>query len=494
MALFIRLSLCVSLWLLALWCLPGVAYLRLGGPWTFPQGSLSVWGLPLAGLLVTLLPAVLLARALASDGEGDGETFLSLWIGALGLWSPVVLLASLLLIPAATPLVNASGEATEPYLEGRPRTEDGTFGVGKGPMAPLRAGALLFHDHYLPAITGQRAALEAEAAAAAPSSGGSDTPAEGGGEPDAAEAEVLPPLDLRPATLEAEDRPAGLGAADPLEVLVSTDAEARAAAAESNVVKVTVRGEVGDAGLAALAELPHLISLRVEALGGLGPKGVEALGRCRKLRDLELARTGAAGAELDLSALTDLRSLRVEGPGPVGDATLKSLGSKHAQLNEVWIEDAQAVTDAGVEGLRGTSGLRRLRLAGAQLTDTGLCTLGRNVAAWLEVLELPGIEASGAGLRCFPRTSTLRRLVLPTGHAGQAALREVRRLNDLRELGLVGGLRVRWQHLKPLSSLSHLTRLELPAKMAGEDYAEARAEVLAALGEVEVVYQGADGG
>jgi hypothetical protein len=116
----------------------------------------------------------------------------------------------------------------------------------------------------------------------------------------------------------------------------------------------------------------------------------------------------------------------------------------------------EAVTDAGLEHLKGLTQLKRLYLEDTRVTDAGLKHL-RGLTQ-LEVLELRSAKVTDAGLEHLKRLTELKDLSLDNTRVTDAGLEHLKGMTQLAGLSLVGtqvtnsGL----EHLKVLTKLEYL--------------------------------------
>ena len=196
---------------------------------------------------------------------------------------------------------------------------------------------------------------------------------------------------------------------------------------------------VTDRGLAGLAALPRLGSLRVTgaarvsgrglgalaALPGLGTldlsrcpiddEGLLAIGGLRSLRELHLAQTAITDRGMAaLAKLPDLRVLDLTNVR-IGDAGLAHLaGLSRLEELHVW---SDSVTDAGLATIGRLPSLTSLDLRCPKVTDDGIARLAP-LGPRLTGLILHSDAATGAGLGPTPgppvargRGSTIRRRI-----------------------------------------------------------------------------------
>lgn len=260
---------------------------------------------------------------------------------------------------------------------------------------------------------------------------------------------------------------------------------------------------VSGAGLAHLADLQGLEVFKLYA-AAVTDGGLDFLGRCPKLRQLELQlwttdavferltaqeRVQKALTALDLwdhgvsdaglvhlNELKSLRTLHVRECRLVTDkilARLKELGS----LEDLTLSGTR-VTDAGMTDLTGLPHLKRLWLQGTPVTDAGVARLkDLKTVQWL---ALPS-RMTDAGLPSIGGMKSLRILWLDGDRITDAGLARLEGLTGLEYLSLPPG--VTDAGLVHLEKLPHLRRLEL-GKTKVTDAGLAQLARLPTLGEV----------
>ena len=210
--------------------------------------------------------------------------------------------------------------------------------------------------------------------------------------------------------------------------------------------------DVTDANSAQLAGLTRLVTLHLYCTE-LTDAGLLNLRHIRHLQELQITGqdfTGSALAQLDLR---DLRSLTL-GSKRLNDAVLPALaGCTH--LETLALRDSR-VTDAGLLNLRNLHNLRGLGLESPLLTGRTLAELDlRN----LKELGLTRARISDP-LPALPASANLQSIGIEDGTLGDAALRDLKSLPDLRHLNL-SCTTMSDAALAPLAECTHLESLWL---------------------------------
>ncbi len=202
---------------------------------------------------------------------------------------------------------------------------------------------------------------------------------------------------------------------------------------------IEFRGSFGDKAIRVLSGLPQL-----EAIVHVSPspEGMALLGRCRKLKTLDItfppvhSDSRAASGFEHLAALTSLEDLSVNG-------------------NQIY--------DSDIKYLEGLPNLKRLSIVGPNLTNAGLASLAR--LQGLESLSLYAVPATKSGMNQLNSLTNLKALWAkghPTMPWGDDA---VLALDGLRNLETLSLLHCRFSlqdaDLVFLPALTRLKRLDL---------------------------------
>jgi internalin A len=186
-------------------------------------------------------------------------------------------------------------------------------------------------------------------------------------------------------------------------------------------------GEVTDAGLKLIAELPGLEKLTLFS-EGITDDGLKALATSRSIKSLRLYNHSLTGSGIkSLRGLTTLEELvmHVKGVDCLEQAAaiggLRSTGSMKA-------------TDLTLHELRALPHLRALKLEYTMITDAGLKELRDMVD--LEELDLSTTKVTDAGMVELTGLKKLRKLKLVGTTVSDAAMPSIAQLTNLRELEL----------------------------------------------------------
>jgi hypothetical protein len=188
--------------------------------------------------------------------------------------------------------------------------------------------------------------------------------------------------------------------------------------------------------LAALRPLKHLAVLRIE---GIGDAGLAALADLPQVRSLFLSGTYTDEGLKHLARLTSVTKLHLTYPAlgagfevNVTDAGAKEL-ARMQQLESLNLYSTH-ITDAGLAHLATLPKLRSLHLSHASITDDGLRTLWKSKT--LEELELAGCKISDRGASILANYSNLRTLDLRANALTDASVESLARLPKLESLDL----------------------------------------------------------
>ncbi len=137
---------------------------------------------------------------------------------------------------------------------------------------------------------------------------------------------------------------------------------------------------------------------------------MQIVGKCRRLRELNLSRT------------------------QVTDEGLKQLAGM-AKLQVLDLSDT-AITDAGIGHLKGLPALARLLLAKTKITDAGLSTL--TTLPKLRELDVNGTAVTDAGMATVAKITALRVLSANNTKVTSAGVESLHSLTGLEQLRLAG--------------------------------------------------------
>lgn len=149
-------------------------------------------------------------------------------------------------------------------------------------------------------------------------------------------------------------------------------------------------GKLTNAAWASLGSMTRLEQLEIyggarAADSAFDGQGIEALGACKELRNLNLCGTTfSATAYEQLGTLTQLTSLELNLCSSLDDVALKSIG-KLTSLRKLCVTSCQNLTDAGIAHLAGLTELEHFEAGGAsKITGASVSTLVK----WKKVKEL----------------------------------------------------------------------------------------------------------
>jgi hypothetical protein len=249
------------------------------------------------------------------------------------------------------------------------------------------------------------------------------------------------------------------------------------------------RAKVADADLARLVELPQLESVRINSQS-ISDKGVANLARIRTMRELSLDNVGITGIGIRcLEHLSALEDLTLSGQSITDDVvneisrlqSLRSLRLLRTNITPVSISALEKLTNLeflavcdnphiGDEVLRCAARLpklERLNLRRTDCTDKGLAKLSqlKNLRV-LNVGECPRISDDGIG--SISEVVELRVLDLshiPLGDSGVALLRNLHKLEVLN----LNHTQITSAALDELGKLSNLRQLEFYGTSVADD-------------------------
>jgi len=138
---------------------------------------------------------------------------------------------------------------------------------------------------------------------------------------------------------------------------------------ESAIIGVSMtRQKIGDAQVAALTDLPHLVSLNLED-SHVTSAGLKTIAELTSLKNLNLLNTKVTDLSA-LSKLPNLESMKIDFCMQIEAEHLEAL----AQFPKLRVLGAGGLRlrDAGVAAIAKCTGLEWLDIRGSQLSDTGL--------------------------------------------------------------------------------------------------------------------------
>ena len=225
---------------------------------------------------------------------------------------------------------------------------------------------------------------------------------------------------------------------------------------------------ISDEGLAPVAGLRYLKSLRLNLCGQITDASLKSLASSANLRVLQL--TGTEITDLGLARLAKSKSLvalNLETCDRLTDKACTSIG-KMKQLEALIIKktgfEPQRFSDQGLQALSGLKCLKLLNLYGNRIKNDGLAHLAG--MRELEELDLSLLWIDDQALKHVAKLPKLRRLSLlfSEGFAGptitNAGVDNIGQLRQLRSLNLVGA-KITDAGLPRLSSLKQLEELQL---------------------------------
>lgn len=225
-----------------------------------------------------------------------------------------------------------------------------------------------------------------------------------------------------------------------------------------NLANTSVAGP----GLRYVEGLKKLESLNLTLMPLADPHLVHLRGLTR-LRVLYLASTQVTGEGCRyLSALTHLGNLNCHFT-PVNDAGLAQIG-RLTSLERLEIVHTH-FTDAGAAHLRSLTHLRRLQLGSRDATGAALANL--RALPELAELDVHDLQPCPRGDLYLGDLKGLRVLRIYTGSFQGGEIRQLAGLSGLEELNL-SGVRVSDADVAPLTGLTRLRTLVIPAKQVSE--------------------------
>ena len=227
------------------------------------------------------------------------------------------------------------------------------------------------------------------------------------------------------------------------------------------VKEVVLSGGDGDRAdddlMGYIGRLDDLERLNLNGCKDVTDAGLAHLRRLSELRDLDLTFTGATGAGLkNLEHLTQL--VRLNLTGLTSDADLASLKGftklRYLQL----CDTSPAITDEGLDHLRGLVNLETLSISSPRITSAGLKSL-HNMARLSELfLNHTGV----ADLRPIRHMTGLKWLSLWSSPIDDAGLAPIADLTGMQNLTL-SGTQITDAGLESIQYLRSLTHLDLDA-------------------------------
>ena len=242
------------------------------------------------------------------------------------------------------------------------------------------------------------------------------------------------------------------------------------------------RMPLSDAGLGALAKLPHLQTLELVGADGVSGEGLRRLLACRELESLRCAGMKLDDAALELlprfpalrrldltgtrtfgarglaavAACAGLRDLVLMGCAQLEPDWLAGLGTLTA-LTRLDLTRTGGVTDAALAGLRPLTELRELRLAEGNVTATGaLAFAGMPKLTTLDLSDNAGLTT--AALQHLPASLEVLALDRCLALDAEAAAFLLLRAPGLRSLSVS---RAEWLFDPALAAILSLPRLEI---------------------------------
>jgi hypothetical protein len=208
----------------------------------------------------------------------------------------------------------------------------------------------------------------------------------------------------------------------------------------------------------------------------LGAKELEALGRLKRLRLLNLAYAPINDEVTALIApMSDLQQLCV-GATPITDAGLKRL-DRLRKLQVLFLTDT-AISGAGIGPvIDGAPDLRELHLCGTQIADDGLKKIGH--LQKLRRLDLDKAPVTDKGIQCLSKCATLEILSLAQTKVTDASMQAVADLPALASLGLEGCQAITGKGFAAFEGNGRLLTLGLRQTKVGDEAAPSLGKLLA---------------
>jgi F-box and leucine-rich repeat protein 14 len=210
-----------------------------------------------------------------------------------------------------------------------------------------------------------------------------------------------------------------------------------------------------DEGLKALSDLSGLTSLDVSGFRqGVTDAGLASVARLGRLQSLRVGMTHSDPAAVtdrgleSLSKLGDLRTLDLAGFGKITDEGIAHL-SKLARLARLSLLNCSNVTDAGLRHLSSLRELSELNLWGVRISDKGLTPLTTLPLTALDLMGHGGL--TDEGMPALEELSGLTRLSIIHGdRVTDAGLESLSKIPRLQFLDLRWGERVTEEGIRRL--------------------------------------------
>ncbi len=218
--------------------------------------------------------------------------------------------------------------------------------------------------------------------------------------------------------------------------------------------------DVDDASLAVLTPWSSLTTLEIDHSPRVGDAGVAAVAKMASLKSLRLIQTDITDDALErLAASTHLEALWLVGCTKVTDRGLESIGRLRS-LARLRLQDLPQITDRGLAALKPPV-LECARLSGCTgVGDDGLRALCRHHR--LEELALDGSSITDIGLSALHDLALLREISLRDTKITSDGLRSITAAVKLKKLDLGGCSAMSSAPTALLSVLTQLEQLVLP--------------------------------
>ncbi len=214
--------------------------------------------------------------------------------------------------------------------------------------------------------------------------------------------------------------------------------------------------EITEAGLDALEFAPAIEGLTIlSAPGNLSGRGLVAIARQPRLKDLDLLNLDFAGPDdlAPLAKLSHLESLSLK-PSPHDDRCLQHLKDlkslKQLDLRTTWL------TDSGVDALAKLDRLEIVRFDGSKLTEVGLAKLAA-IPTLKKILLEPLPRLNDACLASLDKLNSLPTLCLTASDVTDAGLTHLKGLElDRMTVSGLGVTDVGIDHLVKANEIQEL--------------------------------------